>query len=173
MSESIEEYLSEEQIQARVAELAGEINADYAGEALTVVCVLKGSLLFFADLARKLEGDVQFDYVAVASYFGGTESSGRVRFLADLTQPIEGRHVLVVEDIVDTGRTMAYLLDVLRRRDPASVHVVTLLDKPSRRTVEVDVRYRGFEIPDVFVIGYGMDVNERYRQLPYIGIYHA
>lgn len=170
MKEQLESFLSAEQISARVDALAEQIRTDYAGRPLVMVCVLKGSLLFFADLARRLGPEVRFDYVAVASYHGGTESSGRVRFMADLSSSIEDKDVLLVEDIVDTGTTMRYLLGVLRERGPSSVEVVTLLDKPSRRTVEVDVRYVGFEIPDVFVVGYGMDYDERLRGLPYIAV---
>ena len=166
----MEILISEEAIAARVRELGAEIRAHYGDEPVHVVCVLKGSLLFFADLVRAIGGDVTFDYVALSSYGAGVTSSGQVRFVADLSASIEGRRVLIVEDIVDTGRTIGALLDVLAPRLPRTLDVVTLLDKPSRRVQTVPVRFRGFEIEDRFVVGYGLDFDQRYRALPYVGV---
>lgn len=154
-----------ETIRRRVAELGAEISRDFAGARPTLVCILKGSMPFFVDLARAITLPVRYDYLAVSSY-DGTESSGVVRFTSDLSDSIEGRHVLVVEDIVDTGLTMNYLFDALAARHPASLSLATLLDKPSRRKAPVDIRYRGFEIPDEFVVGYGLDFNQYFRNLP-------
>lgn len=173
MHEQIEVFITEEAIQARVRELGAAIRAELETEDLLVVCVLKGSMLFFADLVRVLGDGVSFDYIAVSSYGTGTESSGRVRFIADLSQSIEGRDVLIVEDIVDTGRTLKHLRTILEARAPKSIRAVTLLDKPSRRVVEVPVEHRGFEIPDAFVVGYGLDLDEKYRALPYIGVFRG
>lgn len=166
----IEEYISRDAIERRVAEMAGAIDEEYEGKNPLLVCVLKGAMPFYVQLAMHTTIRCEFDYVAVSSYGSNTESSGRVRFLADLSSSVDGRDVIVVEDIVDTGRTIAYLLKVLEARGAASVKVATLLDKPSRRVVDVPTSYVGFEIPDLFVIGYGMDYDERYRNLPYIGI---
>lgn len=163
-------WITEEAIQARVKELGAAIRADLGDAPVLVVCVLKGSLLFFADLTRAIGGDVRFDYVAVSSYGAGTESSGHVRFVADLSQSVAGRDVLLVEDIVDTGRTIEYLRNVLLARAPRSLRIVTLLDKPSRRLVPVPVDYIGFSIEDEFVVGYGLDFDEKYRALPFIGV---
>lgn len=161
--------LSEQEIAARVDALAAAISRDYAGLHPTLVCILKGSMPFFVDLARRLTIPVRLDYLAVSSY-EGTQSSGVVRFTADLSESIEGRHVIVVEDIVDTGLTMSYLFDALRARHPASIEVAALLDKPSRRKVPVEIRYRGFEIEDVFVIGYGLDYEQYFRNIPYVAV---
>jgi hypoxanthine phosphoribosyltransferase len=150
--------------------LGREISEVYRGEPLTLVCVLKGSFLFMADLARAIEGDVRVEFLGVASY-DGVASSGAVQITHDLRQSIEGRHCLLVEDIVDTGLTLSFLLETLRLRSPASLRVASLLDKPSRRKVEVPIDYVGFQIEDVFVIGYGLDLDQRYRNLPYVGIY--
>lgn len=166
---NIEVFISEDAIQNRIRELACEIRVEVDRDELLVICVLKGSMIFFADLTRALGGDVRFDYIAVSSYGNATESSGEVRFLADLTQPIAGRDVLVVEDIVDTGRTLQYVREILEARKPRSLRVISLLDKPSRRTVDVKIDHVGFVIPDEFVVGYGLDVGEKYRALPFIG----
>jgi hypoxanthine phosphoribosyltransferase len=163
--------ISEERLQARIVSLAKEIREVYGDKALTCVCVLKGSFVFLADLVRALGGDVYCEFLGVASYHGGTHSSGAVQITQDLRTPIEGRDVLVIEDIVDTGRTLSYLVELLRVRQPASLAIVTLLDKPSNRVVQVEVKFVGFEIPDEFVIGYGLDLGELYRNLPYIGVY--
>lgn len=157
-----------EDLQARVRALAAAISSDYAGRRLLLVCVLKGAVLFLSDLMRDIDIPVEVDFMAVASYGSATDSSGVVRILKDLDTPLEGRHVLIVEDIVDSGLTLQYLLRNLGSRDPASLEVCALLTKPSRRKVELPVRYVGFEIPDQFVVGYGLDYDERYRNLPYV-----
>ncbi len=166
-----EVLLSEEEIQAKVAELGARISADYGNGELTLVSVLKGSLPFMADLMRAITIPVQIDLMEVSSYGGtATESSGLVRILKDLSSSIDGRHVLVVEDIIDTGLTLNYLVRYLRGKNPASLRICTLLDKPARRLVEIPIDYRGFEIPDRFVIGYGLDYGERYRNLRFVGV---
>ena len=152
----------------RVRELGREISADYEGRQPLLVCVLKGAVFFLADLMREIEAPCEVDFMAVASYGSATESSGVVRILKDLDTPIEGRHVLIVEDIVDSGLTLQYLLRNLGARNPASLEVCALLTKPERRTVDLPTRYIGFEIPDKFAIGYGLDHAERYRNLPYV-----
>ena len=162
--------LSESQIQQRVSELGGRISADYAGLNPLLLCVLKGGYVFLADLTRCLTIRHDVDFMAVSSYGDGTESSGVVRILKDLDRDINGRHVLVVEDIIDTGRTLAYLMQNLRVRQPASLKVCTLLNKPSRREIHLDVDYTGFEIPDRFVIGYGLDYAGHYRNLRFVGV---
>ena len=166
--------LTEEQIQSRVKELAEAINRDFPNheEPLLLVGVLKGATLFLADLVRQIERPVEFDFVAISSYGAATKSSGEVRILKDLDAAVAGKHVVIVEDILDTGLTLrfSYLIESLKARHAASVSVCVLLDKPSRRRVEVPVDYRGFEIEDKFVIGYGMDFGEYYRNLPYIGV---
>lgn len=170
LKEVKEILLSEEEIQKRVAELGAEISRDYKGEPVVLVCVLKGAIVFFADLVRHIEGDVSLDFISCSSYGSSTVSSGVVRILKDLDRPIEGKHVVVVEDIVDTGTTLSYLLQNLQSRKAKSVRLASLLNKPDRRKVDVHVDYQGFVIPDEFVIGYGLDYDEQYRQLPYIGI---
>ncbi len=166
-----EVLLSEEQIQAKVAELGARISADFAGRELTLVSVLKGSLPFMADLMRAITIPVQIDLMEVSSYGGtATESSGLVRILKDLSSSIDGRDVLIVEDIIDTGLTLNYLVRYLRGKNPASLRICTLLDKPARRLIEIAIDYRGFEIPDQFVIGYGLDYGERYRNLRFVGV---
>jgi hypoxanthine phosphoribosyltransferase len=165
-----EVLLDEPAIQRRVRELAIELTADYADRDPVLVSVLKGSLVFLADLMRGMEMPVSIDLMEVSSYGSGTETSGQVRIIKDLSKPIEGRHVIVVEDIIDTGLTLNYLLRYLADKGPASVRVVCLLDKPARRMAEIQIDYRGFSIPDRFVIGYGLDYDERYRNLPYIGV---
>jgi hypoxanthine phosphoribosyltransferase len=157
-------------IQTRVAELGAQLTADYAGRHPVMVSVLKGSIVFLADLIRATELPLSLDLMEVSSYGSGTESSGQVRILKDLSMTIEGRDVIVVEDIIDTGLTLNYLLRYLRERNPASIRVCCLLDKPARRLAEIEIDYRGFTIPDRFVIGYGLDYDERYRNLPYIGV---
>ena len=162
--------LPADRIQQRIREVAAQISTDYAGQEVVLLCVLKGSMLFTADLMRHLECPVVVDFVAVSSYGSSTSSSGVVRIQKDVEEQLAGRHVLVVEDIVDTGLTLHYLLANLRLRNPASLKVCCLLDKPSRRRVEVPVDYLGFTIPDRFVIGYGLDFDEHYRNLGYIGV---
>ncbi len=162
--------ISSEDVEARIREVAADINRDYAGRELHLVGILKGSVPFMCELAKHLTVPVTFDYMSCSSYGGGTVSSGAVRMNKDLDEPIEGRHVLLVEDIIDSGNTLCYLQDILRRRNPASLKLATLLDKPSRRThPEVVVDYRGFTIEDKFVVGYGLDYDQRYRNLNYIG----
>ena len=163
--------LSEDQIQARVAELGAQVSADYAGGTLTLVSVLKGSLPFMADLMRAITVPVRIDLMEVSSYGGATtESSGLVRILKDLSASIQGEDVLIVEDIIDTGLTLNYLLRYLRGKNPASLRICTLLDKPARRLVDIPVDYTGFTIPDQFVVGYGLDYGELYRNLRFVGV---
>ncbi len=162
--------IPEETLQARVRELGQEISEAYAGQEPLLLSVLKGSILFLADLMRALTVPHAVDFMAVSSYGAATESSGVVRILKDLDEPIEGKDVLIVEDIIDSGHTLAYLRKLLLARNPASLRIVTLLSKPARREVDVPVDWVGFEIPDKFVIGYGLDYEERYRDLPYIGV---
>jgi len=160
-----------DEIQAKVQELAAQVSVDYADRQVTLVSVLKGSLPFMADLMRALTIPVQIDLMEVSSYGGAsTETSGLVRILKDLSASIEGKDVLIVEDIIDTGLTLNYLLRYLRGKNPRSLHICALLDKPARRLVEIDIAYRGFSIPDQFVVGYGLDYGEYYRNLPFIGV---
>ena len=166
----LEIFFSEEQIQGRIDELAKKINQDYVGKDLVVVSVLRGSAIFTADLVRKIDLPLTMDFLAVSSYGAGTTSSGQVRILKDLSDSVEGRHIIIVEDILDTGNTLSYLTNMLAAREPASIKICTLLDKPSRRTADITADYVGFEVPDAFVVGYGLDYDERYRNLPYIGI---
>lgn len=171
VSDVAEVLLSEEQIAAKVAELGAHISSDYQGRELTLVSVLKGSLPFMADLMRRITIPVRIDLMEVSSYGGtATESSGLVRILKDLSSPIEGRDVLIVEDIIDTGLTLNYLLRYLKGKNPRSIKICTLLDKPARRLVEIPLDYVGFEIPDAFVVGYGLDFGEVYRNLRFVGI---
>jgi hypoxanthine phosphoribosyltransferase len=165
--------IDEERLHARVAELGEEISADYAGKDLLLIGVLKGAVFFMADLMRHLRVPCEIDFMAISSYGASTDSSGVVRILKDLDINIEGRDVLVVEDIIDSGLTLSYLVRNLESREPASLDVCALLTKPARREIEVDVRYVGFEIPNEFVIGYGLDFAERYRNLPYVGTLRA
>lgn len=165
-----ETLISSERLQARIAQVGAEITRDYQGQELVLLCVLKGSMMFTADLMRHLDVPVVLDFVAVSSYGSATSTSGVVRIQKDVEEKIAGRHVLVVEDIVDSGLTLTYLLEHLRLRGPASLKVCCLLDKPDRRRVPVPVDYLGFEIEDKFVIGYGLDYDEHYRNLGYIGV---
>jgi hypoxanthine phosphoribosyltransferase len=162
--------IDEETLQRRVAELGAQVTDDYRGRDLLLVCVLKGAVFFLSDLMRRIDLPVEVDFMAISSYGAGVDSSGVVRILKDLDVPIEGRNVLIVEDIVDSGLTLSYLLRALESRGPASLEVCALLTKPERRENEVECRYIGFEIPNRFVIGYGLDFAERYRNLPYIGV---
>ena len=162
--------LSEKQLLERVRELGEQISADYLDKDLVVVCVLRGSFIFVSDLVRSIKIPLAVDFISISSYGSGTTSSGVVRFLKDLDEEISGRHVLVVEDIIDTGTTLKYLLENLQTRKPASIKVCTLLSKPERRKVEIAIDYNGFVVPDHFVVGYGLDYAEKYRNLPYIGI---
>ncbi|MEW6321555.1 MAG: hypoxanthine phosphoribosyltransferase [Acidobacteriota bacterium] len=162
--------ITREQIAARVAELAVDIRRDLPGEHIHFICVLKGAFHFHSDLVRAMDGPVTVDFIAVSSYGKGTTSSGEVRLLKDLDTGLEGRHVVIVEDIVDTGLTLHYLQDILRARGPRSLRTACLLSKPSRRQIEVTVDYIGFTIEDRFVVGYGLDLDELYRNLPFIGV---
>ena len=158
--------VSKEDIAKRVRELAAEINRDYAGKPLMVVCILRGATIFFADLFRELTGDVEVDFIAVSSYGSGVASSGEVKMLKDFSSPVAGKHLLIVEDIIDTGTTLVYLQKLLEARQPASIKLCALLDKPSRRKVELKGDYVGFEIPNEYVVGFGLDFNEKFRNLP-------
>lgn len=162
--------LPENVIRQRVAEMGAQISADYGGEPILLIAVLRGATLFVADLAREITSPVELDFMAVSSYGSSTKSSGVVRIIKDLDEGIEGRHVLVVEDILDTGLTLKYLLKNLASRKPASLEVATLLSKDGKQRVPIDCKYIGFDIPDEFVVGYGLDYSERYRNLPYIGV---
>jgi hypoxanthine phosphoribosyltransferase len=174
LERGVEEILIEEPaLQARIAELGEEISADYTGRDLLLIGVLKGAVFFMSDLMRRLTVPCEIDFMAISSYGASTDSSGVVRILKDLDINIEGRNVLVVEDIIDSGLTLSYLMRNLEAREPASLEVCALLTKPARREIDVDVRYVGFEIPNRFVIGYGLDFAERYRNLPYVAVLHA
>jgi hypoxanthine phosphoribosyltransferase len=168
-AEDIEPLIDEKTLQARIAELGQNLTQEYAGKPLTLVGVLKGSLFFLADLARAIDLPLTVELLGVSSYAGGTETTGEVRITSDVTRPLAGQHVLVVEDIVDTGLTMNFLMNNLRARQPASVKVCALLVKPSRARVPVHVDHRGFTVDDIFLVGYGLDYGERYRNLPYVG----
>jgi len=174
LTNGVEQVLiDKDTLQARIAELGGEISADYRGRDLLLIGVLKGAVFFMADLMRQIEIPCEVDFMAISSYGAGVDSSGVVRILKDLDVSIAGRHVLVVEDIVDSGLTLSYMLRMLEAREPASVEVCALLTKPERRENEVHCRYIGFEIPNRFVIGYGLDFAERYRNLPFVGVLRA
>ena len=166
---SIPPFISTEALKDRIAALATEIRRDVPDESLHLVCVLKGGVMFLSDLIRRMDGDVTIDFMALSSY-AGTTSSGEVRLIKDLDYGLEGRNVIIVEDIVDTGLTLHYLQEILRARNPKSLRTACLLSKPSRRKIEVKVEYIGFTIEDKFVVGYGLDYSEQYRNLPYIGV---
>jgi hypoxanthine phosphoribosyltransferase len=168
-----EVLIDEERLQTRIRELGRELSADYKGRELLLVGVLKGAVFFMADLMRSISVPCEIDFMAISSYGASTDSSGVVRILKDLDINIENRHVLVVEDIIDSGLTLSYLLRNLESREPATLEICALLTKPSRREIDVPVKYVGFEIPNKFVIGYGLDFAERYRNLPYVGVLHA
>ncbi len=166
----IEVMFTEEEVDRRIQEIGDQITADYAGKQIHMVCVLKGGAFFMCELAKRIKLDVSLDFMSASSYGSGTESSGLVKIVKDLDEPLKGKHVIVVEDIVDSGRTLSYLLKMLSERGPESLRLCTLLDKPSRRVTDVDVTYTGFKIPDEFVVGYGLDYDQMYRNLPYIGV---
>ena len=171
LEKDIEKVLyTEEQLKARVKELGAQITADYAGKSPLIASVLRGSYVFMADLTRAIDLPISVDFMAVSSYGAGTSSSGQVQILKDLSDRIDGKDLIVVEDILDSGNTLYYLLDVLRARRPASIRLCTLLDKPSRRVRPIQPDYCGFTIPDAFIVGYGLDFAEKYRNLPYIGV---
>ena len=169
MSEKIKVLLSEEEVDARIKQIAAQISRDYAGREIHLICVLKGGVFFTCELAKRITVPVSMDFMSVSSYGDGTQSSGIVKIAKDLDESLEGKDVIVVEDIVDSGRTLYYLLDILRKRGPKSMKLCTLLDKPDRRVRDVHVDYVGFNIPDEFVVGFGLDYAQKYRNLPYIG----
>lgn len=170
MAENIRELISEAEVDKRISALGAQISQDYAGKTVHLICVLKGGSFFMCELAKRITVDVTLDFMSVSSYGSDTKSSGVVKIVKDLDESIKGKDVLVVEDIVDSGRTLSYLLEMLKDRGPASVKLCTLLDKPDRRVVDVKVDYTGFQIPDEFVVGYGLDYDQRYRNLPFIGV---
>ncbi len=171
MAEHVRMLIPEEQVNKRIEEIAAKIDADYGDAPLHLICVLKGGAMFMCELAKHLTMPVSFDFMSVSSYGSGTTSSGVVRIVKDLDEPLEGKDVLIVEDIIDTGHTLAYLVEILGRRHPKSIRICTLLNKPERRVKkQVKVDYTCFEIPDKFVVGYGLDYDQRYRNLPYIGV---
>ncbi|WP_274365915.1 hypoxanthine phosphoribosyltransferase [Paenibacillus thermotolerans] len=171
MHNDIEEVLfSEQDIQQKIAELGKQITEEYAGKNPLVLCVLKGAFLFMGDLVKRIDIPLEIDFMAVSSYGKATQSSGVVKILKDLDTPVEGRDILIVEDIIDSGLTLSYLVDVLERRNAHSIKIVTLFDKPARRTVGLEADYKGFVIPDAFIVGYGLDYDEKYRNLPYVGV---
>ncbi len=173
MEDNITVLISEEDLDKRIQELGEQISRDYEGQQVHLICVLKGGAFFMCELAKRITIPVSIDFMSVSSYGDSSVSSGIVRIVKDLDKPVEGKNVIVVEDIIDTGRTLSYLLKVLNDRKPESVRLCTMLDKPDRRVVDdVNVDYSGFEIPDEFVVGYGLDYAERYRNLPYIGVLH-
>lgn len=158
--------VSNAEIAKRAEEIAAQINADYKGKPILVVGILRGASIFLADIFKRLEGDVELDFMSLSSYGGGTNSSGEVKMIKDLSEPVDGKNVLIIEDIIDTGITLSYLIKVLEARNPESIKLCALLDKPSRRKVELKGDYIGFEIPDEYVVGYGLDYAEKYRNLP-------
>ncbi len=170
MEDKIRVLISEEDVNKKISEVAAQISRDYEGREIHLICILKGGVFFTCELAKRITVPVSLDFMSVASYGDGTKSSGVVKVIKDLDEAIEGKHVLVVEDIVDSGRTLSYLLENLRRRNPKSLKLCTLLDKPERRVTEVHVDYTGFEIPDEFVVGCGLDYQQRHRNLPYVGV---
>ena len=170
MSEKIRVLLSEEEVDSRIREIAAKISRDYAGKEIHLICVLKGGVFFTCELAKRITVPVTLDFMSVSSYGDDTKSSGVVKIVKDLDQPLEGKNVLIVEDIIDSGRTLSYLIDILGKRKPESIHLCTLLDKPARRVRDVKVDYSCFNIPDEFVVGYGLDYAQKYRNLPFIGV---
>lgn len=170
MAERIDVLISKEEVEKRIAELGKIISEEYEGKEIHMICVLKGGVFFMCELAKYITVPVTMDFMSVSSYGDETSSSGVVKIVKDLDEPLEGKDVLVVEDIIDSGRTLSYLMEILEKRKPNSMRLCTLLDKPDRRVREVRVEHVGFEIPDEFVVGYGLDYKQRYRNLPYVGI---
>lgn len=169
MKHHVEVLLTEEQVDTRISEIGAQISREYEGKEVHLVCVLKGGTFFTCELAKRISVPVSLDFMSVSSYGSDTKSSGVVRIVKDLDEPLRGKDVIVVEDIVDSGRTLSYLLEMLKDRGPASLKLCTLLDKPERRVTDVKVDYTGFRVPDEFVVGYGLDYDQKYRNLPYIG----
>lgn len=167
---TVRELISEEKVEARIKEIAEQINKDYEGRSVTLVCILKGSVFFTCELAKYIKVPVVIDFMQCSSYGADTKSSGIVKLAKDLDEPIMGKDVILIEDIIDSGRTLSHLVKLLSQREPASLELCTLLDKPSRRVIDVNVKYTGFEIPDEFVVGYGLDYAQKMRNLPYIGV---
>ncbi len=161
---------SEQQIQAKIAEMGGKLSMDFAERNPLVICILKGAFIFMADLVKHMTIPLEIDFMAVSSYGKSSQSSGVVKIIKDLDIPVEGRDLIIVEDIMDSGLTLSYIIDVMERKNARSISVVTLFDKPARRKVEIEADYYGFELPDEFVVGYGLDYAERYRNLPYVGV---
>ena len=170
MSEKIRVLLSEEEVDRRIQEIGEQINRDYEGKSVHLICVLKGGVFFMCELAKRIKVPVSLDFMSVSSYGDETSSSGVVRIVKDLDQPLEGKDVIIVEDIIDSGRTLYYLMDILKKRNPKSMRLCTLLDKPERRVKDVKVDYTCFNIPDEFVVGYGLDYAQKYMNLPFIGV---
>lgn len=170
MSEHVRVLLTEKEVDDRIQSIGDQISRDYAGRQVHLICVLKGGSFFMCELAKRITVPVSLDFMSVSSYGSATKSSGVVKIVKDLDESLKDKHVLVMEDIVDSGRTLSYLLEMLKDRGPASLRLCTLLDKPERRIVDIKVDYTGFQIPDEFVVGYGLDYDQRYRNLPYIGV---
>lgn len=170
MAESISVLISEQDVDARIEELGRQISEDYAGKQVHLICILKGSVFFMCELAKRITVPVSMDFMSVSSYGDGTVSSGIVKIAKDLDETLEGKDVIIIEDIIDSGRTLYYLMEVLQQRKPSSMRLCTLLDKPDRRVRDVKVDYIGFSIPDEFVVGYGLDYAQKYRNLPFIGV---
>jgi hypoxanthine phosphoribosyltransferase len=169
-SEKVDVLISEEKLQKRIRELAAQLTEEYRGKELTLLVVLKGSVFFATDLAKAIDLPLTLEFLGVSSYQGGTETTGEVRITTDVSKPMAGKHIVVVEDIIDTGLTMKFLLENLRARKPASVKLCSLLEKPARARTKIEIDYKGFVIEDVFVVGYGLDFDERYRNMPFIGV---
>lgn len=170
MSDSIRVLIEEKDINEKINQIAKDISEKYSGKNIHLICVLKGGVFFMCELAKRIEADVSMDFMAVSSYGDGIESSGSIKIIKDLDESIKDKNVLIVEDIIDSGRTLKKLTELLWQRNPASIEICTLLDKPDRRVVDVEVQYKCFEIPDEFVVGYGLDYAQKYRNLPYIGV---
>ena len=170
MADKIRVLLTEEEVDKRINEVAEQINKDYAGKSVHLICILKGGVFFTCELAKRITSPVEIEFMSVSSYGSGTSSSGVVRIVNDLGTSIEGKNVLVIEDIIDSGRTLSYLLENLKTRNPKTLRLCTLLDKPARRKTSVKADYVGFEVPDEFVVGYGLDYDEQYRNLPFVGV---
>lgn len=172
MSEKISVLISEQEVNAKIAEIAAQISKDYEGKHVHLICILKGSVFFTCELAKRITVPVTLDFMSVSSYGSGTKSSGVVRIVKDLDETLEGKNVIVIEDIIDSGNTLSYLLENLKQRHPESLRLCTLLDKPDRRVKNVHVDYTCFKIPDEFVVGYGLDYAQKYRNLPFVGVVH-